>query len=102
MVDMSELFVIFVNLRWLLRNSHLVLYSTTTPNSHGPARVPFGDKPMNRNLGIAALAAILMTTLSACGVGEAKVADIADQAAAAPLPVEVSMPETAMPKLPTR
>ena len=50
---------------------------------------------MNRNLAIAALAAILMTTLSACGVGEAKVADIADQAAAAPLPVEVSLPETA-------
>ncbi len=49
---------------------------------------------MNRISGIAVLAAILMTTLSACGVGEAKVSDIADQAAAAPLPVEVSLPET--------
>jgi membrane fusion protein (multidrug efflux system) len=50
---------------------------------------------MNRNLGIAVLAAILTTTLSGCGVGEAKVSDIADQAAAAPLPVEVTLPETA-------
>ena len=49
---------------------------------------------MRKNLGIAALAAILMTTLSACGVGEAKVSDIADQAAPAPLPVETTLPET--------
>lgn len=35
-----------------------------------------------------------MTTLSACGVGEAKVSDIADQAAPAPLPVETALPET--------
>lgn len=49
---------------------------------------------MNKNLGIAALAAISISTLSGCGVGEAKVADVADQAAA-PLPVEISLPETA-------
>ena len=48
---------------------------------------------MMKNLGIAALAAISMTTLSACGVGEAKVSGIADQAA--PLPVEIAWPESA-------
>ncbi|MBT8080199.1 MAG: efflux RND transporter periplasmic adaptor subunit [Gammaproteobacteria bacterium] len=49
---------------------------------------------MRKDLGIAALAAILMTTLSACGVGEARVSDIVSQAAPAPLPVETTLPET--------
>jgi len=49
---------------------------------------------MRKDLGIAALAAILVTTLCACGVGEARVSDIASQAAPAALPVETALPET--------
>ena len=48
-----------------------------------------------KRLGLAAIAAIITTSLSACGVGEAKVADPAAKAAATPLPVEVSVPQTA-------
>ncbi|MFQ5982915.1 MAG: efflux RND transporter periplasmic adaptor subunit, partial [Woeseiaceae bacterium] len=51
---------------------------------------------MNLNrLGTLAVAAILTIALSACGIGQAKTADPAEIAAATPLPVEVSMPQTA-------
>ena len=48
-----------------------------------------------KRLGIVAVAAIITTSLSACGIGEAKVTDPAEKAAAIPLPVEVSVPQTA-------
>lgn len=47
---------------------------------------------MIRIFGLAALAALVTTTLTACGVGEAKVADSTEQAATAPLPVNVVAP----------
>jgi membrane fusion protein (multidrug efflux system) len=48
-----------------------------------------------KRLGLVAATAIISASLSACGVGEAKVADPAEKAAATPLPVEVSAPLTA-------
>jgi len=48
-----------------------------------------------KRLGLLTVAAALAASLAACGVGEAKVADQAEKAAATPLPVEVSAPLTA-------
>jgi len=48
-----------------------------------------------KRLGLLAAAAVMTASLSACGVGEAKVADPAEAAAATPLPVKVSAPLTA-------
>jgi membrane fusion protein (multidrug efflux system) len=48
-----------------------------------------------KRLGLLAAGATFALSLSACGVGEAKVADPAERAAATPLPVEVSLPATA-------
>ena len=48
-----------------------------------------------KRLGLLTAAAALSASLAACGVGEAKVADPAEKAAATPLPVEVSAPLTA-------
>jgi membrane fusion protein (multidrug efflux system) len=43
-------------------------------------------------MAVAALSASVTLALSACGVGEARIAATNDQAALAPLPVEISMP----------
>ena len=48
-----------------------------------------------KRIGVIAATAIITASLSACGVGEAKVADPAEIAAATPLPVEVSTPQIA-------
>lgn len=48
-----------------------------------------------KRIGVVATTAIITASLSACGVGEAKVADPAEIAAAMPLPVEVSTPQIA-------
>lgn len=48
-----------------------------------------------KKLCLLAAAAVTIASLSACGVGEAKVADPAEVAAATPLPVEVSVASTA-------
>ena len=48
-----------------------------------------------KRLGLLAMAAVVTASLSACGVGEAKTAKLAEIAAATPLPVEVSVPLTA-------
>lgn len=48
-----------------------------------------------KRIGVVATTAIITASLSACGVGEAKVADPAEIAAATPLPVEVSTPQIA-------
>ena len=45
-----------------------------------------------KNTGVAALAATLTSILTACGVGEAKIAPVDEQATVAPLPVEISAP----------
>jgi membrane fusion protein (multidrug efflux system) len=45
--------------------------------------------------GLAVATAIIAASLNACGVGEAKVTDPAEKAAATPLPVEVAVPTTA-------
>jgi len=50
---------------------------------------------MRNKTGVAALTSIFAIALSGCGVGEAKVADVADQAAASALPVEITLPERA-------
>jgi membrane fusion protein (multidrug efflux system) len=48
-----------------------------------------------KRIGVVATTAIITASLSACGVGEAKVADPAEIAAATLLPVEVSTPQIA-------
>jgi membrane fusion protein (multidrug efflux system) len=48
-----------------------------------------------KSIGLLAAAAVTTASLSACGIGEAKVADPAEVAAATPLPVEVSTAFTA-------
>ena len=48
-----------------------------------------------KRIGVVATTAIITASLSACGIGEAKVADPAEIAAATPLPVEVSTPQIA-------
>jgi membrane fusion protein (multidrug efflux system) len=48
-----------------------------------------------KRIGVVATTAIITASLSACGVGEAKVADPAEIAAATPLPVEVATPRIA-------
>ncbi len=48
-----------------------------------------------KRIGVIATSAIINASLSACGVGEAKVADPAEIAAAMALPVEVSTPQIA-------
>jgi len=48
-----------------------------------------------KRIGFVAITVIITASLSACGVGEAKVADPAEIAAATPLPVEVSTPQIA-------
>ncbi len=48
-----------------------------------------------KRIGVVATTAIITASLSACGVGEAKVADPAEIAAATPLPVEFSTPQIA-------
>jgi membrane fusion protein (multidrug efflux system) len=48
-----------------------------------------------KRIGVVATTAIITASLSACGVGEAKVADPAEIAAAMALPVEVSTPQIA-------
>ena len=45
-----------------------------------------------KNIGVAALAATLTSILTACGVGEAKIAAADEQAIVTPLPVEISSP----------
>jgi len=75
----------------MLRYSYLVLYLTITLIDLGATRPLPGKSTMIRKIGLAALAALVTTNLTACGVGEAKVADSTEQAAAKPLPVEVLM-----------
>ena len=48
-----------------------------------------------KRIGVVATTAIITASLSACGIGEAKVADPTDIAAATPLPVEISTPQIA-------
>jgi membrane fusion protein, multidrug efflux system len=48
-----------------------------------------------KRLGPLAIAAVMTTSLSACGTGEAKTSESAEAATATPLPVEVSLPATA-------
>jgi len=76
----------------MLRYSYLVLYFTTTLIGPGAISPLPGTSRMIRIFGLAALAALVTTTLTACGVGEAKVADSTEQAATAPLPVNVVAP----------
>ncbi len=76
---------------WLC--SVILHYNTNRP---GTFTVPFQVKKMNlKRLGLLAMAAVVTASLSACGVGEAKTAELAEIAAATPLPVEVSVPLTA-------
>ena len=50
-------------------------------------------KPMKlKNLAIATISATLILTLTACGVGEAKITAADEQTALAPLPVEITSP----------
>lgn len=79
----------------VLRYSYLVLYSTITLSDPGRRGPVSGEKMNLKRLGLLAAASLISASLAACGVGEAKVADPAEKAAATPLPVEVSAPLTA-------
>lgn len=73
-----------------LRYTELVLYFTITLDKHAPCINMKPARPIGAVLLLAAIAA-----LPGCGIGEASVSDANEVRAAAPVPVEVALPERA-------